>query len=88
MDSMVKSKRYISVVAILEKLGLDPNHAHVLMTSNPLLHAPYHNTEHCFTVAINSYKAAKYYNLSMKQTTALFLAALYHDYDHAAGTHY
>lgn len=84
MNSKVKTERYTKIVEILAILDLASDHVNILSHHNPSRNAPYHNTEHCFTVAINSYKVAQYYALSLEDTQALFLAALYHDFDHSA----
>lgn len=52
--------------------------------NNPSQH-PYHNSQHCYTVAINSIVASEYYKLSDKDTLELVIASIFHDWGHSGG---
>lgn len=78
------SIRRSKVAEILRELDLNPSHLHVL-EGNPSKDSPYHNNEHLYTVALNCDEAARFYNLPFEGHRVLFLAALYHDYNHSAG---
>lgn len=82
-------KRAEQVVDILNKLNLSPEHVSVLSSkvSNPSADAPYHNSEHLFTVTMNCYEASCYYKFTKEAQRELILAALYHDYNHSVGEH-
>lgn len=53
--------------------------------NNPSQH-PYHNSQHCYTVAINAILAADHYRLSEKDTVELIIASIFHDWGHSGGT--
>lgn len=52
--------------------------------NNPSQHA-YHNSNHCFTVAINSILASQYYNFSDTDSLELIIASIFHDWGHSGG---
>ncbi len=83
-ENMSKSslERIKKVTQILEELKLNPEHLNKVLVSNPSKELPYHNSQHLLTVAINSYEGAKHYSLTDSETRTLFLAALYHDWNH------
>jgi hypothetical protein len=54
---------------------------HVLH-ANPGRHLPYHNTQHLLVVAVNSVRAAADEGLTDDGMRTLFLAGLYHDWNH------
>lgn len=83
----MKSTREIKVLEILQELGLSEEHASIASSQNPSQNAPYHNTGHLFTVALNCAQAADYYELGKDEKITLFLSGLYHDYGHSAGKH-
>jgi hypothetical protein len=49
---------------------------------NPSSNLPYHNNQHAFTVALNVVEGAEQHGLSVDEKRLLFIAALYHDWDH------
>src|SRR6478752_924103 len=81
----MKSNRELKVLEVLRELGLSAEHASIASSQNPSQNAPYHNTGHLFTVAINCAEAADYYELGKDEKITLFLSGLYHDYGHSAG---
>lgn len=54
---------------------------HVLH-ANPAKSLPYHNTQHLLVVAVNSVRAAADEGLTNDELRTLFLAGLYHDWNH------
>lgn len=80
-----QATRLAKVQTALEQLNLHPHHAHVISHDNPSASLPYHNVGHCCTVALNCYEGAVWHELSHEKTRLLFLAGLYHDYNHSAG---
>lgn len=69
----------------LARLGLNPGHVHVICKENPSAALPYHNAGHCCTVGLNCVDGAINNGMSPEDTSNLFLAGLYHDYDHSGG---
>lgn len=80
MESMRRQK----ATTVLREIGLNAEHLDIL-EQNPGKDSPYHNNEHLYTVALNCDEAAKYYKLPVSDRKVLFLAGLYHDYNHSAG---
>lgn len=78
------ASRRCRIEKILEELRLSAEHLDIL-EANPSKDSPYHNNEHLFTVALNCDEAARFYALPVEGHRVLFLAALYHDYNHSAG---
>jgi hypothetical protein len=81
----MKSNRELKVLAVLRELGLSEEHVSIVSSQNPSQNAPYHNSGHLFTVALNCAQAADYYELGKDEKITLFLSGLYHDYGHSAG---
>lgn len=81
----MKSNRELRVLEILRELGLSEEHASIVSSQNPSQNAPYHNSGHLLTVALNCAEAADYYELGKDEKITLFLSGLYHDYGHSAG---
>lgn len=52
--------------------------------NNPSQHS-YHNSQHCYTVAINTILAADYYHLQDKDRLELIIASIFHDWGHSGG---
>lgn len=73
-------KEYLKTFNVPEefiKYVTDPN-------NNPSQHA-YHNSQHCFTVAINCVIASQYYRLQDKDQLELIIASIFHDWGHSGG---
>lgn len=83
----MQSNREKRVLEVLRELGLSGEHACIASSQNPSQNAPYHNSGHLFTVALNCAEAADYYELGKDEKITLFLSGLYHDYGHSAGKH-
>lgn len=83
MDS--HHQRLWDVQAALVQLSINPKHLTAITVDNPSANAPYHNAGHCCTVALNCLSGAKHYALSQENLKLIFLAGLYHDYDHTQG---
>jgi len=79
-----EQKRVNLVKDVLSTLKLNPAHLYNVLFNNPSKAAPYHNTQHLLTVAIYSYKGGLHYRLPQQDLRVIFLAALYHDWDHTA----
>lgn len=77
--------RVAKVHAVLEQLNLNSRHVHVISQENPSASLPYHNAGHCCTVALNCYDGSISHDLSHEKTRLLFIAGLYHDFNHSAG---
>ena len=75
------------IQAILNKLNLKYDYLKYLDDYNKGKDNPYHNNEHCFTVAINCFEGAIFHNLSENDTRNTVIAALFHDFNHSAGIH-
>lgn len=69
----------------LTELGLNSEHLDIISYRNYSANAPYHNKYHCFTVALNALEGAKFYDLSVDEQRIVFLAGLYHDFEHSEG---
>lgn len=52
--------------------------------NNPSQHA-YHNSQHCYTVAINAILGGNYYRLQEKDLLELIIASVFHDWGHSGG---
>lgn len=52
--------------------------------NNPSQHA-YHNSKHCYTVAINTILAGNHYRLQDKDLLELIIASIFHDWGHSGG---
>lgn len=83
-------QRRQNVIEILEVLDLNIKHIERVSSieHNHSTNAPYHNTQHLFTVTINAFDLAQYYVLSRTETRSLVIAALYHDVNHSQGEYY
>jgi len=71
--------------ATVQQLGVQLNassHVARVDSENPSSNLPYHNNQHAFTVAVNVVEGAEAHSLSDEQKRLLFIAALYHDWDH------
>lgn len=82
----VEQARYNKALQVAEQLDLTDLLTYVLKT-NPSASGPYHNNQHLLTVANNTYDAGLHYNLSTGELTELYVAALFHDYNHSLGVH-
>lgn len=51
--------------------------------NNPSNLLPYHNANHCFTVAVNTINAAEYYRLTSIDQVELIIASTFHDWGHS-----
>lgn len=51
--------------------------------NNPSNLLPYHNANHCFTVAVNTIDAAQYYRLTDIDQLELIIASIFHDWGHS-----
>lgn len=80
-----QATRIAKVNAVLKQLNLNVHHTHVISHENPSASLPYHNAGHCCTVALNCYEGAVRHELNHEKTRLLFIAGLYHDYNHSAG---
>lgn len=83
MDS--HHQRLWDVQTTLAQLSISPKHLTVITIDNPSANAPYHNAGHSCTVALNCLSGATHYALPQKDMRLIFLAGLYHDYDHTQG---
>jgi hypothetical protein len=82
--SQIDLSRELQVEIILDKLGLVPDHLPYVQSVNPSRSLPYHGYQHLLTVAIACYSSGEYYfGKNIKQIRPLFLAGLYHDWDHS-----
>lgn len=71
---------------ILAYLNLSEQHLIYVKTVNPSANLPYHGYQHLFTVAIAAYDSANYYfPIDSEKAKLLFLAGLYHDWNHSGG---
>lgn len=77
--------RMEKTVQELIRLDLNPGHVHVICKENPSATLPYHNAGHCCTVGLNCLAGAESTGMSPDEAANLFLAGLYHDYDHSGG---
>jgi HD superfamily phosphodiesterase len=67
----------------LRTLNLNPQHLGVIAgPQNSSVNAPYHNSQHLLTVAKYAYDMGIHYKLKADEMRVLYLAALYHDFDH------
>jgi HD superfamily phosphohydrolase YqeK len=69
----------------LTELDLNPEHLDIISYRNYSANAPYHNKHHCFSVALNALEGAKFYDLGVEEQRIVFLAGLYHDFEHSEG---
>lgn len=75
-----------TMVAIkLRELGLNPGHLIVITEVNPSRSLPYHNSHHCLSVALNAEEGARFTGLGIEDRRTLFIAGLYHDFNHSGG---
>lgn len=81
----METSRQEKVRDALSILHLNPEHFDMI-ENNPAGNNPYHNNEHLYTVALHCHDAAFYHDLGKDDHRVLFLAALYHDYAHTAGS--
>lgn len=82
--SPVDLSRERQIEIILDKLDLVPDHLSYVRSVNPSRSLPYHGYQHLLTVAIACFKSGEYYfGNNVKQIRPLFLAGLYHDWDHS-----
>jgi hypothetical protein len=77
--------RSVEIATSLNELYLNPEHINILSHRNYSANAPYHNQHHCFSVALNALEGAKFYGLGLDEQRILFLAGLYHDFEHSEG---
>jgi hypothetical protein len=80
-----QATRVAKVHAILDELGLNPAHIQAVTMENPSASLPYHNAGHCCTVALHCHDGANAHKIGVEKTRLLFLAGLYHDFNHSAG---
>lgn len=69
----------------LGELGLNPGHLIVVTEVNPSRHLPYHNSHHCLSVGLNALEGARVAGLGLEAQRSLFIAGLYHDFNHSGG---
>lgn len=69
----------------LTELDLNPDHLDIISYRNYSANAPYHNKHHCFSVALNALEGAKFYEMGVEEQRIVFLAGLYHDFEHSEG---
>lgn len=77
--------RTASVSDELAALGLNPGHLIVITEVNPSRNLPYHNSHHCLSVGLNALEGARVAGLGIEAQRTLFLAGLYHDFNHGGG---
>jgi len=75
------NEREASTMLMAYELGLEAYFWHVLK-GNPAKTLPYHSNQHLFTVALNGALSAKDENLDFHTVKNLFIAGLYHDWNH------
>lgn len=73
------------VKTILDNLDLQYDYINYLEKNNLGKDNPYHNLEHCYTIAIRSVEGAIVNSASTIEQRRIFLAALFHDFNHSAG---
>lgn len=78
-------KRKEKVKIILNHLGLTYDYISYLEKHNKGMNNPYHNLEHCYTIAIRSIEGAIVHSLPTIEQRKIFIAALFHDFNHTAG---
>jgi len=59
-------------------------HIDAIVDINPTSTKPYHNSQHCITVALRANEGAKWFGFSEIDILAITLAGLYHDYNHTS----
>lgn len=77
--------RKTAVADELKALGLNPGHLIIITEVNPSRNLPYHNSHHCLSVGLNALEGARAAGLDIEAQRGLFLAGLYHDFNHSAG---
>lgn len=90
MNAMTQAdlSREFRVVEILEELDLSPQHLEYVKKVNPSSGLPYHGYQHLLTVATACYESGMFYSSGSKDDARiLFLAGLYHDWNHSGGTY-
>ncbi len=73
------------VQIILDNLQLQYDYISYLEKHNLGKDNPYHNLEHCYTIAIRSVEGAIVNSASTIDQRRIFLSALFHDFNHSAG---
>lgn len=86
MNTLIASQRTDKVLAILEALGSENPVAHLEAISviNPTADKPYHNAQHCITVALYASEGSQWLGYTDHYKLEIVLAALYHDYNHVS----
>lgn len=86
MESSVAEKRVSRIREVLVSLGSKDADAHLraILEINPTASKPYHNAQHCITVAIRSFEGARWFGFAAIDQLAITLAGLYHDYNHTS----
>lgn len=79
---MQDSLRYYKVVEALEELDLPVYLPEYLSEVNPSSNLPYHGHQHALTVALRAFEGAKYHNIDAHEIKLIFIAALFHDFNH------
>jgi len=86
MTTQIASERVERILSVLQELGSsDPKaHLNAITVINPTADKPYHNAQHCITVALYANEGAKWFGFATLDNLAIVLAALYHDYNHTS----
>lgn len=78
--------RTATVSKELSVLGLNAGHLITVTEVNPSRNLPYHNSHHCLSVGLNALEGARVAGLGLEEQRTLFLAGLYHDFNHGGGS--
>lgn len=79
-------ERRQAVASELERRGLDANRIMTALDANPSALLPYHGTPHILVVALAVLDLSVGEELTPDETSDVFLAAIFHDYDYAGSS--
>jgi hypothetical protein len=79
IEELRKQKTY----RIASELGIHSSVVDYVLTNNTAANAPYHNNQHLLTVANNVYDCGYHYGQDQHTLKLLFLAGLFHDFNHS-----
>jgi len=86
MDTTIAEARTKRILEKLTELGSNDPQAHIdaISVTNPTADKPYHNSQHCITVALRVSEGARWFGFAQVDALAMTLAGLYHDYNHTS----
>jgi predicted metal-dependent HD superfamily phosphohydrolase len=86
MSEGIDRDRLNRLEALLHRLGSADPAAHIkaITVTNPTASKPYHNDQHCITVALRAAEGAADFGFVQSDQLAITLAGLYHDYNHTS----